>query len=647
MATQLQIRRGTSTQVAAFTGAEGEIVVNTTNDSVHVNDGSTQGGFELARIDGSNWAITNAISTTNNISFGDNDKAIFGAGSDLEILSNGTDGLIRNGNATGEIRMESDDRIIIADRGFNEVFAVFNDDDDVKLYHNGSQKLATTATGIKVTDRVDIGSVGAGTASATPVELNLGSTFADSAGSLSKAKLKLFEDSSANVYGLSVSTGLLEFGVPSSAGHAFYINESEKMRLTSTGLGIGTSSPDTLLELRGADPILTIRDSSTSSASGIATLRLAETGASDSLDQYFDIRANAGKLEIVDNWNEGGGTGTRVTLDDSGRVGIGTSSPGAALDINRATGTASYARVGNGGNVQAYIGVAGDNLPVLGSFTNHALRMVVNASEVARFDTSGNFGLNTSTPTSKKSSKTLQVNGNLALGDNNATGLIAFGDIASENANVAIFRGASGPYSATNGNSLNISAYEDVVFMTGNAEIASQNERARLNVNGSFLIGTATAFTSGSTNSGGSGALHIARDNERCLFLKRASSNGTVVEFFRGAVTNAVGSISITASATAFNTSSDRRLKENIADADDAGSKVDAIKVRQFDWKTDGSHQDYGMVAQELQSVAPEAVSGDADSEEMMGVDYSKLVPMLIKEIQALRARVAQLEDKE
>jgi hypothetical protein len=64
MATQVQIRRGTSSQVAAFTGAEGEIVVNTTNDSVHVNDGSTAGGFELARVDGSNWAITNAITTT-------------------------------------------------------------------------------------------------------------------------------------------------------------------------------------------------------------------------------------------------------------------------------------------------------------------------------------------------------------------------------------------------------------------------------------------------------------------------------------------------------------------------------------------------------------------------------------------------------
>jgi hypothetical protein len=96
--------------------------------------------------------------------------------------------------------------------------------------------------------------------------------------------------------------------------------------------------------------------------------------------------------------------------------------------------------------------------------------------------------------------------------------------------------------------------------------------------------------------------------------------------------------------STAYNTSSDARLKENIADAEDAGAKVDAIQVRQFDWKADGSHQDYGMMAQELLTVAPEAVSGDPESDDMMGVDYSKLVPMLVKEIQSLRARVAQLE---
>jgi hypothetical protein len=105
-----------------------------------------------------------------------------------------------------------------------------------------------------------------------------------------------------------------------------------------------------------------------------------------------------------------------------------------------------------------------------------------------------------------------------------------------------------------------------------------------------------------------------------------------------------VGSIQTAGSATAYNTSSDERLKKNIQDAADAGSKIDAIKVRQFDWKVDDSHQDYGMVAQELQPVAPEAVWEPESADEMKGVDYSKLVPMLVKEIQSLRARVAELE---
>ena len=70
MATQLQIRRGSDSQVSAFTGAEGEIVVNTTNDSIHVNDGSTAGGFELARADLNNVSDTdlNAALTGNTVS---------------------------------------------------------------------------------------------------------------------------------------------------------------------------------------------------------------------------------------------------------------------------------------------------------------------------------------------------------------------------------------------------------------------------------------------------------------------------------------------------------------------------------------------------------------------------------------------------
>ena len=120
------------------------------------------------------------------------------------------------------------------------------------------------------------------------------------------------------------------------------------------------------------------------------------------------------------------------------------------------------------------------------------------------------------------------------------------------------------------------------------------------------------------------------------------TNTNTQVRFYNG--NGLVGNISTSGSGTAYATSSDQRLKENIADADDSGELIDAIQVRKFDWKADGEHQRYGMVAQELDPVAPEAVSKTDDPEEMMAVDYSKLVPMLIKEIQSLRNRVAQLE---
>jgi len=102
-----------------------------------------------------------------------------------------------------------------------------------------------------------------------------------------------------------------------------------------------------------------------------------------------------------------------------------------------------------------------------------------------------------------------------------------------------------------------------------------------------------------------------------------------------------VGSITTSASATLFNVTSDQRLKENIVDAPEFGGVIDSLQVRSFDWKADQTHQRAGFIAQELVTVAPEAVYQPTDTDQMMAVDYSKLVPMLVKEIQSLRKRLA------
>jgi hypothetical protein len=170
------------------------------------------------------------------------------------------------------------------------------------------------------------------------------------------------------------------------------------------------------------------------------------------------------------------------------------------------------------------------------------------------------------------------------------------------------------------------------IFRRGSA--GSYAEKARIDSSGNLLVGRSSAGAAATDNGHvfyGSGQHYIFSNATECVRFYETSGSG-----------QQVGSISITSSATAFNTSSDERLKENITDA--PAGNVDDIKVRSFDWKADGSHQDYGMVAQELEAVAPYAVTKGETEDDMWSVDYSKLVPMLIKEIQDLKAEVAALK---
>jgi hypothetical protein len=126
-----------------------------------------------------------------------------------------------------------------------------------------------------------------------------------------------------------------------------------------------------------------------------------------------------------------------------------------------------------------------------------------------------------------------------------------------------------------------------------------------------------------------------------------ANSSGTVA-----------GSIAHTAvTTTAYQTSSDKRLKENIENSSNTLSKVLDIKVRSFDWKEDESHVDYGFIAQELYDVFPEVVGKGDDTNEIddpkgvWQVEYGRLTPVLVKAIQEqqtiindLKARITALE---
>ena len=175
-------------------------------------------------------------------------------------------------------------------------------------------------------------------------------------------------------------------------------NGSERMRIDSSGrVGIGTTSPDSLLEVVGADPILTVRDTSTGFADSHATLRLAESGSGDTLNQYYDVALDAGQFTISDHTSE------RMRIDSSGNVGIGTDLPLDLLHINSDTTDARLLLDGHtnfdaelkfaeNGSVKYTVGhdAATDSFRIGTTNVDTNPRLVI--------DSSGNVGIGTTSP---------------------------------------------------------------------------------------------------------------------------------------------------------------------------------------------------------------------------------------------------------
>ena len=173
-------------------------------------------------------------------------------------------------------------------------------------------------------------------------------------------------------------------------------------------------------------------------------------------------------------------------------------------------------------------------------------------------------------------------------------------------------------------------------------------ERMQITSDGYLRINGST--DSGMISSTGSGhgaflATSAADNTFTALRLRRSGGTytGSVAQFERDTTT--VGSISVSGSATAYNTSSDYRLKNISGDLQNSGAFIDALQPRVGTWKVDGSPF-VGFVAHELQAVSPSSVFGEKDGEQMQAVAYgsAELIANMVAELKSLRARVAALE---
>jgi hypothetical protein len=343
---------------------------------------------------------------------------------------------------------------------------------------------------------------------------------------------------------------------------------------------------------------------------------------------------------------EGGVESMRI--DSSGNVGIGTASPSNKLHVSATSqndadgliraenttastvnasltaknyyGTSQFMQWENNGlRIGSRITTNGGNGNVI--FTAGA------DTERMRIDSNGNVGISTASPITK-----LNISGSSG------------------------FSGELGTFAITGNTSAKRLAFgvDSTSTMQGWIQSVENGIAAReLVLQG---LGGAVLFN-GSTASSGIAAIQKGGAGGGCIlqFFKPNSGATNVILNYFGTSTY-VGGMNMDNTSTSFITSSDARLKKDIVESKSASEKIDNIRVVSHGWKHDDAVVDYGLIAQELHEIMPRAVTKGDDGEEVetvWSVDYSKLVPMLIKahqEQQAiitdLKARIEALEAK-
>lgn len=194
-----------------------------------------------------------------------------------------------------------------------------------------------------------------------------------------------------------------------------------------------------------------------------------------------------------------------------------------------------------------------------------------------------------------------------------------------------------------------------LVFSTTRDGQASPTQAFIIDKDQALLFTTSTSFYGsngwyGTSINSQVGSISIARNGSNVMaFFHTSNSSG-----ING---TPVGTISITTTATSYNTSSDYRLKENVTAVADGITRLQQLKPSRFNFIADPSKTVDGFIAHEVQEVVPEAITGEKDAVDddgnpvYQGIDQSKLVPLLtaalqelVAEVESLKAEVAALK---
>jgi hypothetical protein len=485
------------------------------------------------------------------------------------------------------------------------------------------------------------------------------------------------------------------------------------MRLTSTGLGIGTSSPGYRLDARtsGTNDVAFI-----ATTAGGGSRILFSDGNTDSQASAPRIGANANDLLFYTN-TAGNNSTERMRLDSSGNLGLGVTpsaiNQGRAIELlapgmglwNGSGSPSSIYMTGNAywnsGFKYGVTGQASHYYQYLGQHVwstapSGTAGNAITFTQAMTLDASGNLLVGKTSSTYAASNRStfeinntdssiialqyggangyyLQANSTAGYLWNSANTPLVFGTNNTERARITsggdlLVGDTSAGYNLANRGLIELNGTSSALFglrvgaankgyllhegtnlyLSNDANGAfivntNNTERARITSGGELLVGTTTA----------EGANGITLRGDNCV--QNTDTASPTLWSFRYSGTQ-VGSITRTTTATAYNTSSDYRLKENIQPMTGALAKVTALKPCTYKWKADGSYGE-GFIAHELAEVVPQCVTGEKDAvdaegnPQYQGIDTSFLVATLTAAIQeqqtlitSLTARVALLE---